>query len=879
MASPSSDKATPPGPSSMPRLQAGPLEPWTIRERLCLASAVRHNGDQNWLTVSKSMRPFLDAHRPAERFAPKNAAMQYASLLEGVEPPKRVKRGDAPSRDSTAKETPEDIVVRKLTFQRIEELKRIVAAEKDKFTELKRQQEMLRKGLLDEKLPEMWAEVMAKKRAAEEADAAVKFANEEAAKAAQDAQLIRETTTTTSSESATASTSETLTESPVTSASSNVVASPLPPPASATATPATATATPAATCAAMLEAAVSEESKEVAPKGTAEANEDLEATSEKPEAPSEVLAPESMILVETMDTGVDLKQKSPAKKPSTPPNVSAKLTKDSDVKKAADCESSEEATKNAGVIEEKATAEAVDSSASEPNLPLADKKGEEEKAEEADGEKLDIATDLPGSEFLVVKEVLASSEKSDLPKADAETPNEQTTADSTSDETEIAMDDDKSATSSISKPSAPDQHPRQPAVDERVILPDAPESKEATEKTEAVNAPLLTEEEEGESVMAAPLAKISAGPEVTLEDIEKHRKSDKLASKKTSAAAATAVDDESGVVDGVDAVADTKEALSTSPAPKTTPDSALEGIEEPIEQRILEDSESEADAELEASSDVHDHKVPSIMSGATPSESETEDTFSNAASPRADGRGRLRHAGSDFGSSIAGPTSSCPNSPASISQSSDIEADEKAHRAWKKSIMLVWRNASHHKYANLFVNPVTDEIAPGYSVVIKRPIDLKTIKSKVDNGQISNTAEFQRDFMLMFTNAIMYNNSDQDIFAMTTEMYRDVLEDIEQFVSTQLMVQAALASSNASESASSPAVASSSRLRGRPSRAQKQQQQQESASAAASASTEEASTEAESRASGISTTPIPPSKRKQDETASKSKKRRSHRVD
>ena len=43
--------------------------------------------------------------------------------------------------------------------------------------------------------------------------------------------------------------------------------------------------------------------------------------------------------------------------------------------------------------------------------------------------------------------------------------------------------------------------------------------------------------------------------------------------------------------------------------------------------------------------------------------------------------------------------------------------------------------------------------------------------------------------MLMFTNAIMYNNSDQDIFAMTTEMFRDVLEDIEQFVSTQLMVQ------------------------------------------------------------------------------------------
>ncbi len=81
--SPSPFQATPPGPSSAPRLQAGPLEPWTIREKLCLASAVRHNGDQNWASASRSMRPFLDAHRPADRFSPKNAALQYAALLEG----------------------------------------------------------------------------------------------------------------------------------------------------------------------------------------------------------------------------------------------------------------------------------------------------------------------------------------------------------------------------------------------------------------------------------------------------------------------------------------------------------------------------------------------------------------------------------------------------------------------------------------------------------------------------------------------------------------------------------------------------------------------------------------------------------------------------
>ena len=33
--------------------------------------------------------------------------------------------------------------------------------------------------------------------------------------------------------------------------------------------------------------------------------------------------------------------------------------------------------------------------------------------------------------------------------------------------------------------------------------------------------------------------------------------------------------------------------------------------------------------------------------------------------------------------------------------------------------------------------------------------------------------------MLMFTNAIMYNNSNHDVYRMATEMYNDVMEQIE----------------------------------------------------------------------------------------------------
>ena len=60
-----------------------------------------------------------------------------------------------------------------------------------------------------------------------------------------------------------------------------------------------------------------------------------------------------------------------------------------------------------------------------------------------------------------------------------------------------------------------------------------------------------------------------------------------------------------------------------------------------------------------------------------------------------------------------------------------------------------------------------------------RPIDLTMIKKNIENGTIRTTSEFQRDMMLMFTNAIMYNNSDHDVYIMAQEMYSDVMMHIE----------------------------------------------------------------------------------------------------
>ena len=124
------------------------------------------------------------------------------------------------------------------------------------------------------------------------------------------------------------------------------------------------------------------------------------------------------------------------------------------------------------------------------------------------------------------------------------------------------------------------------------------------------------------------------------------------------------------------------------------------------------------------------------------------------------------------------------SSLSSVSSSKTSE-DEKSHRAWKKSIMMILNNIACHKHATIFMHPVKDEIAPGYSTLIHRPIDLTTIKKNIETGITRTTKEFQRDIMLMFTNALMYNSTNHNIHRIALEMFKEVLTDIEQLLNAQ----------------------------------------------------------------------------------------------
>nr|XP_009859365.1 bromodomain-containing protein 8 [Ciona intestinalis] len=134
---------------------------------------------------------------------------------------------------------------------------------------------------------------------------------------------------------------------------------------------------------------------------------------------------------------------------------------------------------------------------------------------------------------------------------------------------------------------------------------------------------------------------------------------------------------------------------------------------------------------------------------------------------------------------------SFPTSPA-LSNTSDMDCEGGAHnRAWKKSIMILWKQVASHRYASLFLQPVTDDIAPNYSDIVYRAMDLSTLKKNLETGVVRTTTDFQRDLMLMFQNALMYNNREHDVYKMALEMQNDVMTQVAQFLATQLMMETA----------------------------------------------------------------------------------------
>uniref|UniRef100_A0A8B9SKW4 Bromo domain-containing protein n=1 Tax=Anas platyrhynchos TaxID=8839 RepID=A0A8B9SKW4_ANAPL len=83
------------------------------------------------------------------------------------------------------------------------------------------------------------------------------------------------------------------------------------------------------------------------------------------------------------------------------------------------------------------------------------------------------------------------------------------------------------------------------------------------------------------------------------------------------------------------------------------------------------------------------------------------------------------------------------------------------------------------RYSGPFLKAVSEKQAPGYRDVVKRPMDLTSIKRNLSKGHIQSMAQFQCSLMLMFQNAVMYNSCNHHVHRMALEMQREVLEQMQ----------------------------------------------------------------------------------------------------
>ncbi|XP_036604766.1 bromodomain-containing protein 8 isoform X4 [Trichosurus vulpecula] len=824
-------------------LSTGPTEPWSIREKLCLASSVMRSGDQNWVSVSRAIKPFAEPGRPPDWFSQKHCASQYSELLETTETPKR-KRGEK----GEVVETVEDVIVRKLTAERVEELKKVIKETQEKYRQLKKDAELIQAGHMDNRLDELYNDIAMKKKLEEE-EAEVKRKATDAAYQARQAVktpprrlpsvMVRspagsaspggdyplgDLAPSTIEEASPGVTPGTLPSTPVTSFPG---IPDTPPPGSA---PLEAPMTP-----------VTDDSpqkkmlgQKATPPPSPLLSELLKKGSLLPTSPRLVSESEMTVASGHLNSaGVLLEvggvlpmmhggevqstastvAASPAASVSQP-DTRVPMEAVSDQHTVTVSMDSSEISMIINSIKEECFRSGAAEASGGSKAPSIDGKEDLDLAE-----KMDIAVSYTGEEldFETVGDIIAIIEDKvdDHPEV----------LDVAAVEAALSFCEENDDPQSL---PGPWEHSLQP--EQEKSIPPTPadmtvkqerldfeeqETKGIRDLVDIVEPSAEVKVEPAEPEPSHPSPEVPAGvvitanaepPELRSQDVEEEPRGAAAATTAAAAAAAAAAEipEVETLIGKVDETAHPAVKIEASPENMMSLPHGQNPREDPSE------TDNQHKFELSDSLKEESGTIFGSQLKDAPGEDDDEDGASEAASleePKEEdqGEGYLSEmdneppvSESDDGFSIHNAAlqshtlaDSIPSSPAS-SQFSVCSEDQEAIQAqkiWKKAIMLVWRAAANHRYANVFLQPVTDDIAPGYHSIVQRPMDLSTIKKNIENGLIRTTAEFQRDIMLMFQNAVMYNSSDHDVYHMAVEMQRDVLEQIQQFLATQLIMQ------------------------------------------------------------------------------------------
>ena len=92
---------------------------------------------------------------------------------------------------------------------------------------------------------------------------------------------------------------------------------------------------------------------------------------------------------------------------------------------------------------------------------------------------------------------------------------------------------------------------------------------------------------------------------------------------------------------------------------------------------------------------------------------------------------------------------------------------EYERNAYRRVIQHLIR--SNRTAAEPFVTPVPASV-PGYYEIIKTPMDLSTIRSKLDSNAYTSRGEFESDFLLMVLNAYSFNHPENFVHKYAVEL-------------------------------------------------------------------------------------------------------------
>ncbi|XP_034838809.1 bromodomain-containing protein 8 [Maniola hyperantus] len=800
-----------------------PMDAWSTREQLCLASAVLRSGDQNWMSVSRALKTAGEAGRPPDWYSQKSCAAQYGALLENVETPKRKKRNS-----EGAVETPQESILKTLTQQRIQEIQNTLQEMNTQYDQIKNEiTEVRNPATPDERIQELWAGIETAKRARERENAKrAAWLKEREERRARTERAWRPTQTPPPAIGTPVTPSSPLLTSLL--KSSPVVTTPQHIPHPATIVDSVSPSAGAPTLSLLLEqSGHAQESKHAAiehiKSQLVQIEHQLKANSqpqqnqpthtvatvdiddieikaedvyafrdvdihippvttmhktpvrviEKPSPKKEIEIPVQE--PEVIETPVEIIKEEPITEETIDEAIAA--SEDMEVEETPIQETPPEETLPPPEPEVKATFPEVKF----PTLEIKVIHPEEPKMQIKEEIKEPEAPKI--TEEKIVEEPMHVEEKVEeivMPQKDNNVVVEETIT------IEVPP---KSEEATIEITEQPQPRPLTPQPETQpepqpLILQPEPSQTETSQPQALQPQTLQPHTSQPQSPQPGPQPHLEIEPqteEVTINDIPDPQDIPlppdiEPVQKEIEALEEIQLPPNSPQrEEPVPAEDDVTEEKLEQPIAEEAVKVEVTAKEQSVEEKVIEDVKKDEDAEdsiplKEMIKEESQEEVKAEREGVEEdTHTETDDDTPMELSREEDKDGKKRR---DYSRKKKSDSRTCSGSESAPESPSASDA-ERQHRLWRKSVMLVYSRLCAHKYASLFLRPITDEEAPGYSIVVKRPMDLTTIRRNIDAGVIRTTAEFQRDVLLMLSNALLYNSSSHSVYSMAKEMHEE----------------------------------------------------------------------------------------------------------